>query len=165
MNLTRLIYCSESIPSVELDLLQLIAISHKNNARAGITGFLFHDGQSFIQVLEGSRSATNALYHRIAADARHTGLVLIQYGDVIERMFPSWSMGLHQGIDQRTQDIFRRYFATSGIDPKTMNAESVLRMMRDLASDSADRAAASLAHSALHPADESLTIGHSNAPG
>jgi hypothetical protein len=135
MNLSRIIYYSERNAAVSMDLRQLLATSHKNNARDDITGFLHFNGFYFLQVLEGGRASISSCYHRIAADSRHGNIVLLQAGDLGERMFPTWSMGLHEGMNDRTQEIFKRYFATSKIDPESINANSLLDSLLDISTE------------------------------
>lgn len=74
----------------------------------------------------------SALYHRIARDTRHNNIILMGCTDVRERMFPRWSMGLHQGMDDQTRDIYLRYFATDEVNPETVNVESLLDVLQDL---------------------------------
>lgn len=135
MNLTRIIYYSERNPALALDVRQLLAACHKNNSRDNITGFLHYNGFYFLQVLEGGRAVVSSCYHRIAADARHNNIVLISAEDVTTRSFPTWSMGLHEGMDDRTKDIFIRYFATPKIDPETISPASLLEALQDIATE------------------------------
>ncbi|MDX2308330.1 MAG: BLUF domain-containing protein [Hyphomicrobium sp.] len=135
MNLFRVIYYSERNSAAALDLRQMLATCHKNNARDGLTGFLHFNGFYFLQALEGGRARVSSCYHRIAADNRHTNIVLISAEDVTTRMFPSWSMGLHEGMDNRAQEIFLRYFATSKVDPETINSHSLLDALQDIATE------------------------------
>jgi hypothetical protein len=135
MNLTRVIYYSERNASVALDVRQLLATCHKNNSRDGLTGFLHYNGFYFMQVLEGGRAPVSATYHRIASDPRHNNIVLINCQDVRERLFPTWSMGLHEGMTDRTKEIFTRYFASNKVDPETINADSLLDVLQDIAAE------------------------------
>jgi Sensors of blue-light using FAD len=135
MNLTRIIYYSERNASAALDLRQLLTTCHTNNGRDGLTGFLHFNGFYFLQVLEGSRAAVSACYHRIAADPRHSNIVLISCSDVRERLFPSWSMGLHEGMNERTKEIFLRYFATNKVDPEIISGDSLLDVLQDIATE------------------------------
>jgi hypothetical protein len=135
MNLSRIIYYSERNAAVSMDIRGLLASAHRNNARDDITGFLHFNGFYFLQVLEGGRAAISSCYHRIAADNRHTNIVLISAGDVGERMFPTWSMGLHEGMNARATDIFKRYFASSKVDPESINANSLLDALLDISTE------------------------------
>ncbi len=132
MNLTRLVYYSQRNPSESLDVKELIETCKRNNARLNLSGLLHYNGDHFLQVLEGGRVEVSALYHRIARDTRHSNIILLGCTDVRERMFPSWSMGLHQGMDDRTRQIYLRYFATDDINPETINVESLLDVLQDL---------------------------------
>ncbi|MEL6375029.1 MAG: BLUF domain-containing protein [Pseudomonadota bacterium] len=135
MNLTRIVYYSERNASVSLDVRQIIATSHTNNARDNITGFLHFNGFYFIQVLEGGRAALSSCYHRIAADPRHTNIVLITAEDVRERLFSTWAMGLHEGMDERSREIFLRYFATDKFDPETVSSSCLLDALQDVSNE------------------------------
>ncbi|MBX9926973.1 MAG: BLUF domain-containing protein, partial [Hyphomicrobiaceae bacterium] len=96
---------------------------------------LHYNGFYFLQVIEGGRAQFSSTYHRIAADPRHGNIVLVSCLDVRERLFPTWSMGLHEGMNDRTKEIFMRYFASSKVDPETINADSLLDVLQDIASE------------------------------
>ena len=132
MNLTRLVYYSQSAPSATIDIADLMKTCQQNNAKMNVTGMLQYDGRAFLQVLEGGRAEVSEIYHRIAADPRHTNLILIDCSDVRERMFPTWSLALHEGMDDATKSVFLRYFATPQINPEVVSVESLLDLLQDL---------------------------------
>ncbi|PTX57486.1 FAD-dependent sensor of blue light [Litoreibacter ponti] len=132
MNLTRLVYYSQRNPSVDLDIDELIATCKRNNPRLNLTGLLHYNGDHFLQVIEGGRVEVSALYHRIARDSRHSNIILLACTDVRERMFPTWSMGLHQGMDEQTRRVFLRYFSTDVVNPETVNVDTLLDVLQDL---------------------------------
>ncbi|MEM6546831.1 MAG: BLUF domain-containing protein [Pseudomonadota bacterium] len=135
MNLTRLVYYSQRNPSASLDMRELIRKCHRNNSAMNITGILHYNGTAFLQVLEGGRAEVSSTYHRIAADTRHINIILIGCMDVRERMFPTWSMGLHEGMDSQTKDVFMRYFASHDVNPETVNIDSLLDVLQDLSAE------------------------------
>ncbi|MDX2264864.1 MAG: BLUF domain-containing protein [Hyphomicrobiales bacterium] len=135
MNLCRLVYYSERNQSAALDIKQLITTCHKNNTRVGVTGMLHYDGPNFVQVLEGGRTEISQIFIRIAGDPRHQKIILMSCQDVRERLFPGWSMGLHEGMPEKTKAIYLRYFATDRIDPAQANVESLLDVLQDLAAE------------------------------
>ncbi len=135
MNLTRLVYYSQRNPSMSMDLRELIKTCHRNNAMNSITGILHYSGTYFLQVLEGGRAEVSATYHRIANDPRHSNVILISCSDVRERLFPVWTMGLHEGMDEETRNIFLRYFATKDVNPETVNVDSLLDVLQDLSAE------------------------------
>jgi hypothetical protein len=126
------VYYSQRNPSESLDSKELIETCKRNNARLHLTGLLHYNGDHFLQVIEGGRVEVSALYHRIARDTRHSNIILISCADTRERLFPTWSMGLHQGMDDRTRDIYLRYFSTDDLNPETLNVESLLDVLQDL---------------------------------
>ncbi|WBA42424.1 BLUF domain-containing protein [Hymenobacter canadensis] len=74
-------------------LRQLLRQARSSNRQLGITGLLLFSNDSFLQVLEGEQSATEALYSRITADYRHTCILRLSNGFIPQRIFPDWSMG------------------------------------------------------------------------
>lgn len=132
MNLTRLVYYSQRNPSEDMDINALIETCKRNNPRLNLTGLLHYNGDHFLQVIEGGRVEVSALYHRIARDPRHSNIILLSCSDVRERMFPTWSMGLHQGMDAQTRSIFLRYFSTDVVNPETVNVDTLLDVLQDL---------------------------------
>ena len=132
MKLTRLVYYSQRNPSESLEIDKLIETCQRNNGRMNVSGLLHYNSDHFLQVLEGGRVEVSALYHRIARDTRHSNIILMGCYDVRERMFPRWSMGLHQGMDDQTRAIYLRYFATDEVNPETVNVESLLDVLQDL---------------------------------
>lgn len=86
-------------------------------------------------MLEGSRADVSSIYHRIATDPRHINLILLSCSDVRERLFPTWSMGLHEGTSPRTREIFLRYFSKDRIDPETISVDSLLDVLQDVAAE------------------------------
>ncbi|MFL4469771.1 BLUF domain-containing protein [Tateyamaria armeniaca] len=135
MKLTRLTYYSQRNPSEKLDVDDLISVCQRNNNRQFLTGLLYFNGDHFLQVIEGGRVEVSALYHRIARDPRHSNIILLSCVDVRERLFPKWSMGLHQGMNDRTRDIFLRYFSTDEVNPETVDVESLLDVLQDLSAE------------------------------
>ena len=135
MNLMRLVYYSQRNPSEDLDIRGLIQVCHRNNSRAGITGLLHYSGDYFLQVLEGGRAEVSAIYHRIARDKRHINIILISCTDARERLFPTWSMGLNEGMDAKTREVFLRYFSTDAVDPEVVNVDSLLDVLQDIAAE------------------------------
>jgi hypothetical protein len=77
------------LPSTMEDVL---IISAAWNLRDNITGFLFSDGISFTQVLEGEEPEVEACFGRIRRDPRHRDVTPKFRGPVEARAFPRWSM-------------------------------------------------------------------------
>lgn len=135
MNLTRLVYYSQRNPSLSLNMEELLSVCQRNNAPMNVTGILHYNGNYFLQVLEGGRAEVSAIYHRIAADPRHVNIILISAHDVRERIFPTWSMTLHEGMDEETKRIFLRYFPNNTVNPEAVSSDSLLDFLQDVSAE------------------------------
>lgn len=76
----------------QADLDPLAAAAARANAAQGVTGLLAYNGSHFMQLLEGEEAAVEATLDRIAADWRHSALVVIRRGARPGRECPDWSM-------------------------------------------------------------------------
>jgi hypothetical protein len=72
---------------------EVLETSIAKNAASQISGVLFHDGKSFLQVLEGARGSIADCVLRISADHRHTNMRVICSGPTLVRFFSNWGMG------------------------------------------------------------------------
>jgi len=89
-----LVYCSHVTARVdEHSVAKIVAKSQENNARQGITGLLMLDDCFFLQWLEGPQEQIEMLMSKIRQDPHHVNiLVLDEWEEVRERMFPDWAM-------------------------------------------------------------------------
>lgn len=86
-------YVSSSISLFQqADLISLLEQSRSHNVLVGITGILFINRGSILQVLEGKKELIEALYQHIEKDQRHTNLIKIADCPIRERSFRDWSM-------------------------------------------------------------------------
>ena len=74
------------------DIAEIVEAARDHNERHDITGLLLFNGINFLQTLEGEAKIVEHLMDRIAADARHSGVVVIAKETVDERAFDGWSM-------------------------------------------------------------------------
>ena len=99
--IVRLLYVSRSNgPQTTTVTRSILEQARTHNAAQGITGVLCQGQGFFLQVLEGPRSAVNALYGHIAVDMRHKDVELLMFEDIEERRFSRWSMALIKLSDQ-----------------------------------------------------------------
>ena len=59
------------------DVFKIIETSARNNSRDDLTGFLIFAENRFFQVVEGSRSAIDALLSRLGEDTRHSQIEIL----------------------------------------------------------------------------------------
>lgn len=95
----HLLYISEKSPSFqESDLRDIITKSAAKNKVKNLTGILIHNGDFFIQLLEGKKENVINLFNIISQDKRHTHIRNLMTFQESSRIFPHWSMGLVEGL-------------------------------------------------------------------
>lgn len=117
--LVRLMYASRAAAGLDNEeVAAILRQSRTANARDGITGALClcNSGRLFIQVLEGGRNAVSRRYNRIAADARHADVTLLQFEEIAERRFAGWAMGL-VNMARLNPALVLKYSETGNLDP------------------------------------------------
>lgn len=135
--LVRLMYASRAVPAVDQDeLIAILKKSKANNPKAGITGVLCFSEGIFIQVLEGGRDAVNRLYNRIAADARHGDVVLLNYEEIAERRFAGWSMG-QVNMSRLNPALLLRYSECARLDPYSVSGKVTAALFDELVATAA----------------------------
>jgi hypothetical protein len=133
----RLLYCSAA--SVGMSYGALVDMMHDartRNAEHGITGILCYGSGQFLQALEGERHEVNALYHRIAVDARHRDCQLLIVGEIHERAFPEWSMHVvnwDAGDTAGRRAILEAETGRGVFDPASMAADQAIAFLTHLA--------------------------------
>ena len=90
--LRQVIYVSERTDLSDDSLTNIFDTSHKNNPKKSITGCLLIGSNSYLQFLEGSNLAVEALYSKIKLDSRHKNVKKLHDQIVEEKLFSSWSM-------------------------------------------------------------------------
>lgn len=76
----------------ENELLDIMTSAKKNNSLIGVTGMLVYYDCEIMQILEGDKSAVQALFKKISQDERHTLVKVFYSGEIKERSFSNWCM-------------------------------------------------------------------------
>jgi hypothetical protein len=94
-------------PSTVLDIAR---VCERDNPAAGITGALLFSNELYLQYLEGTRAALDALWERLARDSRHQ-IAWNTTGVVAARRLGSLAMGYldgdREGAPLRDQPLWR----------------------------------------------------------
>lgn len=135
--LVRLMYASRATDPVGHDeLAAIVKMAQTHNHEIGVTGVLCFSGGVFLQALEGGRSAVNTLYNRIAQDKRHRDVVLLNYDEIAERRFASWSMG-SVSLARMNPAVLLKYSETAVLDPYAVSGKASLALFDDLVATAA----------------------------
>lgn len=97
MDIHAIAYLSRAcgpISAADLDALMLDASTH--NALHDVTGVLLHDGDTFLQYIEGPRAGVEHAYRRIARSSRHHIVSDLCRGPAPRRYFQHWNMASRQ---------------------------------------------------------------------
>jgi hypothetical protein len=130
--LVRLMYASRAAPGVDHEeLVAILRQSKANNPGLGITGALCFSHGTFVQVLEGGRSAVNRLYNRIVADPRHSGVELLSYEEINERRFAGWSMG-QVNMQRLNPALLLKYSECPTLDPFAVSGQVTMALFTEL---------------------------------
>lgn len=130
--LVRLLYASHSAKPVTQDVIEsILEQSRKHNPRLGITGILCQSGNTFLQVLEGGRTAVNLLYNDIVRDARHKNVVVLHYEEVEQRKFAGWTMG-QVNLAKVNPSTLLKYSETTVLDPYAMSGRASMALLEEL---------------------------------
>lgn len=132
MFMTRIIYTSTVTDKFKPnDIEDILTTARKYNDKNAITGLLVFNSKTFLQCLEGSRIDVNSTYNRILSDPRHRDVILLDYRDIDEREFDTWSMG-YVPSSSLTTDVNIKYSATRNFNPYHMSGKSVHGLLLSL---------------------------------
>ena len=132
--LVRLLYASKAATAVDQEELDAILRQSKaNNAKSGVSGALClcRTGGVFLQVLEGSREAVNALYAKLIVDGRHTNVTLLSYHEIRERRFSGWTMG-QVNMARLNPALVLKYSPTANLDPFAVGGAASMALFEEL---------------------------------
>jgi hypothetical protein len=91
--LFSLIYVSSAPHQMSSEeLVEILRVSHKNNAPRAITGMLLYKGGNFMQVLEGPEKDVREIFAKIEKDPRHHSIIVLAEEEIEERQFAAWEM-------------------------------------------------------------------------
>ena len=132
--LVRLLYASKAATAVDQEEMDAILRKSKaNNAKSGVSGALClcRTGGVFLQVLEGSREAVNALYAKLIVDGRHTHVTLLSYDEICERRFSGWTMG-QVNMSRLNPALVLKYSSTANLDPFSVSGATSMALFEEL---------------------------------
>ncbi len=99
--LSHLVYVStRKATCTSQEIEKILASCKKNNPSMDATGVLLYSKDKFIQYLEGDSKEIVTLYDKIKQDHRHERVMMVSYGSIKEKSFPSWHMATKQVAQQ-----------------------------------------------------------------
>ena len=136
--LSRLIYASTvTTPLDPAKINLLLSQARLRNGLRGISGLLVFDSKYFLQAIEGSQRELSSLYSLLVNDPRHRDLMLLKFGAIESRIFPSWNMAFAPA-DAAHRAVFGRRMAGPRFDPYTLDGATAEALLIDFATVGAD---------------------------
>ncbi len=129
--LVRLLYASRAQDTSTEAINAILAQSKQYNPSCGITGILCYGGGVFLQAIEGGRMAVSELYGHIQKDLRHKDVVLLDYEEISERRFGSWTMG-QVNLLKLNHSILLKYSEKAELDPYAASGKVSLALLEEL---------------------------------
>lgn len=135
--LVRCLYASRATGPVSAAVMdRILEQSRRNNVKLGITGLLCVSDNVYIQVLEGGRDEVCDLYNRIILDDRHTHVRLLNFGEISERHFGSWTMG-QVNASKINPSLLLKYSERATLNPFACSARATMALLEELVSTAA----------------------------
>ncbi len=135
--LVRLLYASRAVATPTCAAVHdILQHSHAHNPRHGVTGILCHTDKLFMQVLEGSREAVNALYAKILRDPRHSDVLLLVYEEISERRYACWTMG-QANLAKVNASTLLRFSELPELNPHALSGKNSLALIDELMASAA----------------------------
>ena len=136
--LSRLIYASSvAKPLDPAGINLLLSQARLRNGLRGVTGMLVFDSKYFLQAIEGSQRELSSLYSLLVNDPRHCDLMLLKFGRIYSRLFPSWNMAFAPA-DAAHRAVFGRRMAGSRFDPYSLDGTAAESLLIDFMTVGAD---------------------------
>jgi Sensors of blue-light using FAD len=85
----------------------------------------------FMQSLEGGRNVISKLFQKIAADPRHSEVVLLSYEEIAERRFAGWAMG-QVNVSRLNPALMLKYSETAELDPYAVSGAVSMALFEEL---------------------------------
>lgn len=127
----RLLYVSDQIQDVPCDVGMIAEESRIRNARLGVTGALWFDGQHFLQLLEGSKEAINSVLHRVLNASQHKEIDIICFQKVPGRIYSDWAMS-YFGSHSHNREVAEQFAGGPDLCLRSLPSSVLVEMLRFL---------------------------------
>ena len=130
--MVRLVYASRAASPMQAPMINaILEQSRTHNPALGITGILCYAGDIFIQVLEGGRDDVCELFNTIVRDDRHSNVRILQFEEIGERKFCSWTMG-QVDLKKVNPGLLLKYHEKPVMNPFTCSGHATMALLDEL---------------------------------
>lgn len=130
-DLYRLIYVSDQTPEVPCDAARIADDSKVFNAKHGVTGALWFDGEHFLQLLEGGKEELNTVLQRILNSRYHQDIDIICFQKSAERIYGDWAMS-YFGSHSHNREVAEQFAGGPDLCLRSLPTGTLVEMLRFL---------------------------------
>ncbi|WP_311274995.1 BLUF domain-containing protein [Methylobacterium sp. WCS2018Hpa-22] len=99
----------------------ILASCNRYDHASGMTGALVFNEDFFLQAMEGETSTISEQLWALAADSRHSGMVLVSAVPLQQRALRGWMVG-YAGRSEALNALYLQYGPTAKFDPTEMSS-------------------------------------------
>ncbi len=118
--------------ATDADVRDIVETSRARNAQLQVTGALAASRGWFSQILEGPRSAVDALMDSIRRDRRHSGVEVLVYEDIERRRFPGWTLA-YSGAAEFVDGLIRALADRTTPEPHPADLRRLIQAIEEFA--------------------------------
>lgn len=107
----------------------ILASCNRYDHASGITGALVFNEDFFLQAMEGETATISEQLWNLAADSRHSGMVLVSAVPVQQRALRGWMVG-YAGRSEALNALYLQYGPTAKFDPTEMSVGGIIALLR-----------------------------------
>ena len=127
MQLIELCYYSTPIKRFsEQELRSMLRGARERNLILGVSGLLLYSNDIFLQILEGSREAVNAIFQSISHDSRHNDIAISYVNEITFREFKSWQMAYISDLE------LKGLMGVTDFKPCSMSAAAIRSLLGNI---------------------------------
>ena len=127
MSLIELCYYSTPIKKIsDEELRRMLCGARERNCMLDVSGLLLCSNNFFLQILEGSREAVNAIFQSISHDSRHNDIAISYVNEITFRQFRSWRMAYISDLE------LRELTGLADFNPYSMSAAAIRSLVGNI---------------------------------
>jgi len=137
MPLSQIVFYSHNLLTLHGGTLRdmvrdILASCNRYDRASGFTGALVFNEKFFLQAMEGDAVTLSDQLWTLAADSRHSGMVLIAARAIEQRDFRGWTVG-YAGHSDPLDTLYLRYGPKPKLDPTQMSLAGAVGLLRAFA--------------------------------
>lgn len=127
----RFLYVSDADLEATHDIGLIVEEARIRNARLGVTGALWFDGENFLQLLEGSKAALNEVLQHILDSSSHRNIDIILFQKTQDQIYQDWAMS-YFGSESHNREVAEQFAGGPDLCLRSLPSSVLIEMLRFL---------------------------------